>query len=99
MTHGEKVAFGTLTQLILEGQPQEVLDKYITFYQVLGLPITLEEIGLAEVSYETLQEIGYQTLAKGDSLRELSRRLTAEDIVAAMKNLDQYVHTYFLKHN
>ncbi|MHC5226782.1 glycerol dehydrogenase [Enterococcus sp. LJL99] len=97
LTHGEKVAFGTLTQLVLENQPQEILDKYIAFYQGLGLPTTLEEIGLAEVSDVTLLEIGNQALAKGDSLQQMPMTLSAEDIVAAMKTLDQYVQTYFLK--
>ena len=95
LTHGEKVAFGTLTQLILENQAQELLDKYIIFYQLLGLPTTLKEVGLAEASNETLQEIGKQALAKGDSLQQMAMSLTAEEIVAAMKALDQYVCTYF----
>lgn len=97
LTHGEKVGFGTLTQLVLENQPQEILDKYIAFYQGLCLPTTLEEIGLAEVSDETLLEIGNQALAKGDSLQQMPMTLSAEDIVAAMKTLDQYVQTYFFK--
>ena len=31
LTHGEKVAYGTLVQLFLENRPKEVLDKYIRF--------------------------------------------------------------------
>ena len=96
LTHGEKVAFGTLVQLILENQPEKVLNKYISFYQLLGLPTTLAQMGLAEVSYETLLEIGDQALVKGDSLQQTSLSLTAEDIAAAMKALDQYVLTYFM---
>ena len=41
LTHGEKVAYGTLTQLVLENRPKEELDRYISFYQALGLPTTL----------------------------------------------------------
>ena len=37
LTHGEKVAYGTLTQLLLENRPKEELDKYITFYKALWI--------------------------------------------------------------
>ena len=54
LTHGEKVAYGTLTQLLLENRPKEELDKYITFYKALGLPTTLKEVKLDSVPYEDL---------------------------------------------
>ena len=33
LTHGEKVAYGTLVQLFLENRPKKKLNKYIRFYQ------------------------------------------------------------------
>ena len=57
LTHGEKVAYGTLTQLLLENRLKEELDKYITFYKALGLPTTLKEVKLDSVSYEDLLKI------------------------------------------
>src|SRR6478736_3523134 len=47
--HGEKVAFGLLAQLVLEGQPRSVLHRVLGFATEVGLPITLAEIGLTEL--------------------------------------------------
>src|SRR5262249_1986837 len=43
--HGEKVAYGLLTQLVLEGQPRAVVEEVLRFAVEVGLPITLAEIG------------------------------------------------------
>ena len=45
LTHGEKVAYGTLTQLLLENRPKEEL----------GLPTTLKKVKLDTVLYESLK--------------------------------------------
>lgn len=44
--HGEKVAFGTVCQLILENAPLKVLDEVVYFCISVGLPVTLEELGV-----------------------------------------------------
>src|SRR5699024_11929517 len=46
LTHGEKVAFGTLVQLTLENRSLEEIEQYIDFYISLDLPVTLEDIKL-----------------------------------------------------
>lgn len=99
LTHGEKVAFATLIQLVLENQPKEILDKYISFYQLLGLPTTLEAMGLANVSDKILVEIAEQSMVKGDSLKQMPLTLTTSDLISAMKMLDSYVNIYFKNNN
>ena len=42
--HGEKVSFGLMTQLVLEGQPRSVLHQVLKFATDVGLPVTLEQI-------------------------------------------------------
>lgn len=42
--HGEKVAFGTVTQLVLEGRPQAELDEVCRFCCRVGLPVTLAQV-------------------------------------------------------
>src|SRR3712207_8870579 len=44
LTHGEKVAYGTLTQLFLENKSREEIDRYVDFYQAIGMPTTLKEM-------------------------------------------------------
>ncbi len=55
--HGEKVAFGLLVQLVLEGSPRATVEQVLEFSTEVGLPITLGEIGLADLSGELLSQI------------------------------------------
>src|SRR5262249_38618418 len=55
--HGEKVAYGLLVQLVLEGQPRSVVEQVLHFATQVGLPITLAKIGLAELPRELLEQI------------------------------------------
>lgn len=52
LTHGEKVAYGTLTQLFLENRSREEIDRYIDFYQAIGMPTTLKEMHLDTASQD-----------------------------------------------
>src|SRR5690625_7856409 len=58
LTHGEKVAYGTLIQLVLELHPKDEITKYIDFYRSLGLPTTLKEMHLEDTPYAELSEVG-----------------------------------------
>ncbi len=95
LTHGEKVAYGTLTQLLLENRPKEELDKYITFYQALGLPTTLKEVKLDSVPYEDLLKIGALATQEGETIHQMAVDYTAEDVANALLALNQYVTTRF----
>jgi len=44
MYHGEKVAFGTLTQLILENVNRDELEEVIDFCLELDLPVTPQSV-------------------------------------------------------
>ncbi|TGE39247.1 iron-containing alcohol dehydrogenase [Desulfosporosinus fructosivorans] len=44
--HGEIVAFGILTQLALEGRPDEEILEVISYYKQVNLPSTLGEMGI-----------------------------------------------------
>src|SRR5699024_11582988 len=37
LSHGEKVAYGTLVQLVLENSSDETLNRYIEFYKNIGM--------------------------------------------------------------
>ncbi len=55
--HGELVAFGALTQLILEGRTPDYLDRIFGFCRKVGLPTTFEEMTLRNVKEEALQTV------------------------------------------
>jgi glycerol dehydrogenase len=85
--HGEKVAFGLLTQLLLEGQPRSVLDRVLAFATEAGLPITLAAIGLNELTKEQLQTISVRATAEGETIHnepfEVLPDMVSDAIMAA----------------
>jgi glycerol dehydrogenase len=66
--HGEKVAFGLLVQLVLEGKPNAVVDQVLQFAAAVGLPLTLADIGLNELAPEMLKQIATRATAKGETI-------------------------------
>ncbi|MGX7198208.1 glycerol dehydrogenase [Enterococcus olivae] len=93
LTHGEKVAYGTLTQLFLENRSTEEIDKYVTFYQKLGLPTTLKEMHLDKVSYEDLLKVGELATAPTETIQQMPFEITAEDVANALLAVDSYVES------
>lgn len=89
LTHGEKVAYGTLVHLVLELHPAEELYKYINFYKELGLPTTLKDLHLENVSYEELLKVGEAATQEGETMGNLSPEITAEDVANAILAVDQ----------
>ena len=92
LTHGEKVAYGTLVQLFLENRPKKVLDKYIRFYQQIGMPTTLKEMHLENASYEDLLKVGQQATIEGETIHQMPFEVKASDIAQAIVAVDAYVH-------
>jgi len=58
--HGEKVAFGAICQLFLENRPWEEINTVIDFCISVGLPVTLEEIGIRNTSEEHLMPVAIE---------------------------------------
>ncbi len=86
--HGEKVAFGTLTQLVLENADElyEVLD----FCVEVGLPVTFEQLGVKDASYERVLEVAKLACSDADTLHNMPFEVTPEKVAAAMLAADAY---------
>ncbi|MGM0124049.1 glycerol dehydrogenase [Enterococcus sp. AZ194] len=91
MTHGEKVAFTTIVQLVLQGDSKERIHSFVELYQTLGLPTTLKELGLEEVSDQTLLSICERTVEGEDTLKQMPMSITAQSLLAAIKVADALV--------
>ena len=91
LTHGEKVAYGTLTQLFLENRPTAELDRYIDLYQDLGLPTTLAELHLSSEDTDALLQVGRQATVAGETIHQMPFAVHAEDVAAALQAVDAYV--------
>ena len=94
MYHGEKVAFGTLTQLVLENVPQEELEDIILWCIEVGLPVTLKELGAENVTDEQLMEVAKTACSENDTLHNMPFEVTPETVFAAMKAADAYGRYY-----
>lgn len=85
--HGEKVAYGLITQLVLEGKPRSLIEEVMRFATEVGLPITLAEIGLHELSKDTLHQIAKRATAKGETIHnepfEVRPDMVADAVLAA----------------
>lgn len=88
LTHGEKVAYGTLVHLLLELHSKEELEKYITFYKSLGLPTTLKEMHLENASYDDLLKVGKAATQEEETMKNLSSTITADDVAQAILAVD-----------
>jgi glycerol dehydrogenase len=86
--HGEKVAFGLLVQLVVEGRPETELADVLEFSTAVGLPTTLAEVGLPEPAAETLDRIARRTLAEGETAHHEPFHLDPAMILDAIRAAD-----------
>lgn len=86
--HGEKVAFGALVQLVLEGVPHETVTEVLTFSHSVNLPITLTEIGLGDVSRERLAPIANRATAPGETIHNEPFEVIPDSVIEAVLAAD-----------
>ena len=84
LLHGEKVAFGALTQMALENRSEEEIYEVIDFCQSVGLPTTFEALGIPDVSKEDLYKIAALANDKNDTMGNMPFEVTDDAIVGAM---------------
>jgi glycerol dehydrogenase len=86
--HGEKVAFGTLVQLVLEGKHPSVMEEVMGFCLSVGLPLTLAELGLDRLTKEKARAIAERAIAPGESAHNEPFEVTAEAVMDALYAAD-----------
>lgn len=94
MYHGEKVAFGTLTQLVLEKAPQEEFDEVLAFMKQVGLPLTLADLGITEVKEDEIRKVAEAACVKTQSTKNLRADITADEVYAAIMEADKIGTSY-----
>ncbi len=90
MYHGEKVAFGTIVQLVMENESVETIEKIIKFCIDVGLPVTLKELGINDITEEKLMVVAKNACDKKESIHNMPFSVTEEDVCAAIKAADNY---------
>lgn len=86
--HGEKVAFGLLAQLMLESQPSPVVEEVLAFSGSVGLPVTFEEVGIANPSQELLETIAVRATAPGETIHNEPMPVSPKLVLEAMRAAD-----------
>ncbi|WP_313129855.1 glycerol dehydrogenase [Anaerocolumna sp.] len=92
--HGEKVAFGTIAQLVLENAPEEELNEVMDFCEKVGLPICLSDIGVDFISPEELMLVAKKSCAEGESIYSMPFPITEEAVAAAIITADALGKAY-----
>ncbi|MED4403793.1 glycerol dehydrogenase [Metabacillus fastidiosus] len=94
MYHGEKVAFGTLTQLVLENAPLEEIEDVIFFCQSVGLPTTLTELGIINIDETKIQKVAELACAEGETIHNMPFHVTSGKVYAAILTADKFGQLY-----
>ena len=94
--HGEKVAFGTLAQLVLENAPGAELDEVMNFCLDVGLPVTLAGLGIARISREEIMKVA-ETACNLVSMRRMPFAVTPQMLVDAIIAADALGRGYMAR--
>ena len=86
--HGEKVAIGVLTGLFFSDASQDQIDEVYTFCESVGLPTTLADIGIVDVTDEKLDIIANRTVQPDESVHNELKPVSAAAIKAALLAAD-----------
>ena len=84
--HGCCVAFGTLVQLTLEGATKEEFEDIQGFCLEVGLPVTLEELGIT--TDEQIRTIAKNACVPGETIHNLAGDVTPDELYAAIVATD-----------
>lgn len=82
--HGQKVAFGVLTQMVLEGRPSKDVDQVLNFCLSVGLPVCLEDVGVSNPTREDIRKVAEATTAAGETIHSTWFPVTAEMVESAI---------------
>ncbi|MCL6271241.1 glycerol dehydrogenase [Sansalvadorimonas sp. 2012CJ34-2] len=83
--HGEKVAIGIQAMMFLSDQDQATVDMVYDFCQAVGLPITLREIGLKDISDTDLMAVAEAACAEGETIHNEPCEISMRNVFAALK--------------
>ena len=82
--HGEWVAFGTIAMLVLEKRPQQEVDEVVEFCRSVGLPTTLADLGVGNISREDLMRVAQAASAPKESIHTEPFPVTVDEVFAAI---------------
>lgn len=82
--HGEKVAFCTITQLILENAPKAELNEVIEFCVSVGLPITFKDMGYDNIDLELVKKASEVACVSNSTIHNMPFDVTPDMVYSAL---------------
>ena len=92
--HGEKVAFGTLVQLVLQNADMEQIEEVLDFCMSVGLPTTLADLGLADADPKVIRAVAEAASVPGETIHNMPMEVTADKVYAAILTADALGRQY-----
>jgi glycerol dehydrogenase len=92
--HGEKVAFGTIAQLVLENAPKEELHEVLEFCVAVGLPVCLADIGVDSITGEELMQVAEKACIPEESIHSMPFPVNPKSVAAAIIMADAVGRAY-----
>lgn len=86
--HGEKVAFGTLAQMIMEDRSLDELTEVYRFFRAVGLPTNFKGIGITDVSDQQLLQVGELACGPNDTMANMPFAVEPIDVAHALRAAD-----------
>ena len=86
--HGEKVAFGTLVQMVLENRSRQELDEVLRFCSEVGLPTCLADLGVVQASEEKIMQVAATACTAGETIHNEPFKVTSQSVYAAILATD-----------
>lgn len=86
--HGEKVAFCTVTQLILENAPKEELQEVLEFCCSVGLPVSFADMGYTEREPAVVRRAAEMACVPGSTVHNMPFEVTPDAVYAALLAAD-----------
>lgn len=90
--HGEKVAIGTQALTVLGGRPPAMVEEVFRFCASIGLPVTLNQIGLGEASDAELLRAAEAACATGETIHNAPYEASPQAVLAALRAADAIGH-------
>ncbi|MEH7158420.1 iron-containing alcohol dehydrogenase family protein [Neobacillus drentensis] len=86
--HGEIVAFGILAQLCMENTSEDELKTLIGYYQEVGLPFTLRQMGITNLTESQWQKLGEFTVTI-EEMANMPFEVTPQMVIDAVRQADE----------
>lgn len=86
--HGEKVAFCTLTQLVMEKAPQKELEAVLSFCCSVGLPVCFADLGYEPVDLARVRLAAEKACVSGSTIHNLPFAVTPDLVYEALLTAD-----------